>query len=144
MAHSVAEKIRHKIESQNLSVMGLEKKAGLKVHAVQNILSGQSKKPNVDTLVAVANALGCTLSDLIDGAPASKTSSSNSKTDSFSNWELLEEINIYVVREMKKIHNNISPLVFSETIQEIYAYCEDIGNGAFDKGFATWVLKRLK
>ena len=143
MKHSVAEKIRYRLEEQNLSVLGLEKKAGLKVHAVQNILSGHSKKPNIDTLLSIANGLGCSLSDLID-VPEPKGVASQTKIEKFTNLPLLEDVTIYLLADIKQSLQNITAQTLSETIQEIYIYCEKNKGGTLDKDFARWVLERLK
>jgi transcriptional regulator with XRE-family HTH domain len=142
MKHSVAEKIRDKIEEKNLSVMGLEKKAGLKLHAVQNILSGQTKKPNINTLVAVANALGCSLSDLVD-VPESVDDVKESKHIMFTNLDLLKETNAYLIDAFLRRGKNVSSQTLIEAIQEVYIYGEKNKGGNFDKDFADWMLDRL-
>lgn len=143
MRHSVAEKIRDKLEQQNLSVLGLEKKAGLKVHAVQNILTGHSKRPNIDTLLAIANALGCNLSDLID-EPTTQTPASKTKVEKYGNFKLLGEISSYLINEMEQFLDDVAPQTLNDFTQEVYIYCEKNKGGTFDKDFAIWVLDRLK
>ncbi len=143
MKHSVADKIREKLKEQNLSVMGLERKAGLNLHAVQNILSGQTKKPNINTLVAVAGALSCSLNELVDEAGPTE-SASQAKLTEFTNFRLLGEANAYLISKMEASLKTISTKAFIEIIQEVYIYCEKSKSGTFDKDFANWMLDRLK
>ena len=49
----------------DLSIQALERKAGLKSSAVRNILNGTSKNPSVHTLRAIADALDCSILDLL-------------------------------------------------------------------------------
>src|SRR5262249_17466704 len=59
--------IRLYLDIQGLSIRKLEQKAGLNLHAVTNILSGQSKMPTGRNLQALSHAMGCTVEDLLEG-----------------------------------------------------------------------------
>lgn len=61
----VAKQITIRMKAKNFSVHTLEKEAGLKTHAVRNILRGKSQRPSADILQAVADVLGCTVRDLL-------------------------------------------------------------------------------
>jgi len=62
---NLKQKIREKLNEQNLSVAALEKKAGLKMSAVRNILRGQTRKPSAYTLKKISDALNCKIDDLL-------------------------------------------------------------------------------
>ncbi len=55
-----------RMKALNISIRELENKAGVKTHAVRNILRGKSKNPSAVNLQAIADFLGCTVKDLLD------------------------------------------------------------------------------
>ena len=61
--------IKQHLLSRDLSAAAVSVKAGLGKGVVGDILSGKSANPGVQTLTAIAGALGCDLSDLLDGSP---------------------------------------------------------------------------
>lgn len=65
MSTQIAKQIFTRLRAKNLTFYELEKKAGLKPHAVQNILRGKSKNPSGALLQAIARELGCTIEDLL-------------------------------------------------------------------------------
>lgn len=65
MSTAIAKQISIRMKAKNLSILTLEREAGLKTHAVRNILRGRSKRPAADILQAVADVLGCTVKDLL-------------------------------------------------------------------------------
>jgi len=142
MSYSVADRIRNKIEEKSLSVMGLEKKAGLRLHSVQNIVSGQTKKPNINTLIAIAHVLGCSLSDLVD-APENVNPDKESKHIMFTNLNLFKETNTYLMDTFIQRGKDFSSQTFIEALQEVYTYGEENKGGTFDKDFADWMISRL-
>jgi len=66
MKTSLKEEIRKRMEAKNLSIAALERKAGLNIHAIRNILTGKIRKPSAQCLQATANALECSLLDLMN------------------------------------------------------------------------------
>lgn len=66
MGTHIAKQIELRMKAQNISISILEKKAGVRPHAVRNILTGKSKSPSAVNLQAIADALGCTVKDLLE------------------------------------------------------------------------------
>jgi len=66
MSTRLAKQISIRMKLKNLSVAALEREAGLKPQAVQNILRGKSKKPSAESVQAIADVLSCTVRDLIE------------------------------------------------------------------------------
>lgn len=62
---SISQQIDIRMTAQKISIMELESKAGLKTHAVRNILRGKSKSPSAINLQAIADVLGCSVKDLL-------------------------------------------------------------------------------
>jgi transcriptional regulator with XRE-family HTH domain len=61
----IDQQITARMKARNMSIVELEAKAGLKTHAVRNILRGKSKSPSAVNLQAIADALGCSVKDLL-------------------------------------------------------------------------------
>ena len=71
--------ILSRLKSLNLSIAGLERKAGLKINVARNIIAGYSKKPSAETLHAIAKALGCSVDNLL-----SRNSQNNNNQSAYS------------------------------------------------------------
>lgn len=65
-AMDIAGKIRQRLKELGLTSNAASLKAGLPRDAIRDVLSGKSKYPRADTLVAMASALGVTISYLLD------------------------------------------------------------------------------
>lgn len=59
------EAIIEKMRDKNLSISVLERRAGLSIHSIRNILKGRVKNPRAEILTAVADVLECSPLDLI-------------------------------------------------------------------------------
>ena len=105
--------LRHRMQDKGLSANALEKRAGLKPSAVQNILQGKSKRPAASLLQAIANELNCTIDDILGEPPTPPQVTTSSKEKSNERWssqhfveaiqiveELLERKGIQVTKEM--------------------------------------------
>lgn len=66
MKSALQNQITIRMKAKALSIAVLEREAGLKINAVRDILSGQSRKPSAETLQAIANGLECSVRDLLD------------------------------------------------------------------------------
>jgi len=141
MSGSLAHKIKGLIDSKDLSVQGLEKKAGLKINAVRNILTGHSKKPSAETLLAVAKALDCSISDLLEEESPHKRKEAF-KDMKFSNHTLLSNITTYIIKVYGNHGEDLSSRELMTASQEIYTYSCENNNGVFDEKFAKWLLDK--
>jgi transcriptional regulator with XRE-family HTH domain len=134
--------LKQKINEKGISTHALEKKAGLKPSAIQNILYGRSKNPSIHIIQAVAQALGCRVSELIqedstggEGAYFSKTSYWNQELylACFTKvHELLQQEKKVLTRD--KIH---------ELVEEIYFYSASNDLKDPDHLFSAWMVKKL-
>jgi transcriptional regulator with XRE-family HTH domain len=67
------EKIIEKMKEKKLSISVLERKAGLSIHTIRNILKGKIKNPRAEILPAIAAVLECSLLELIDSSSSSSS-----------------------------------------------------------------------
>jgi len=139
MGSDLALKIKQLIDEQNISVFGLEKKAGLKMNAVRHILSGQTKRPSAETILAISRALGCSIGQLIGDEKEEKNFL---KDIEFENEELFRSIFLFSLDFFKEKNVTLSSRLLFESIQNIYVYLNESNNGEFDEKFADWVLSK--
>ena len=147
MASHLKENILARIQAKNLSINGLERKAGLKQSAVHNILLGRSKKPSAETLQAIAAALECTLDDLL--AQDDVLSIDSRKIASSSKNSSQEQVILPLFRDACV---QLSDIIASENIEvslkdllylisESYRYAVGKHDQTFDLEFALWLLR---
>ena len=141
--------LSERIEASNLSVNALEKKAGLKRSAVRNILQGFSKKPSADVLLSIAEALNCTVDDLIGSKSSDIVSSSIKSTSKIHNlnpWN--DTLYIEAVKLVSKILREKDLQLKSEQtialINESYKYSLDKGSDKVDVDFTRWLVGRSR
>lgn len=141
--------LKEKISEANISVHALERKAGLKQSAVQNILYGRSKKPSFHIMQSIAQALNCTVSELMEeeseSPPLSTVSQENTNgSSSIRAWNpdlYIEVLNIVNFLSKKK-HFLVSKEKMFDCAEEIYAYSLKNNKKKPDKHFADWLLEK--
>ena len=135
-------KLRSKIEQTGISVLSLEREAGLKRNAIHNILQGKSKRPYSKTIEAICRVLKCNQDELFsyyieDELPIKFQSDGNVNKDLFINCAdtLRNTIDIY-----KK---NVTYTEYHKLINDAYIYSivNELGDSP-DKNYVTWIVKK--
>lgn len=140
------QKLQEKMSAMSISAHALEKQAGLKPSAVQNIIHGRSKKPSAEILFAVAKILGCQPDELIgknehflSGMPIHN---STSHAQSELNFELYSQA-VTISAEIFKTRTIATPKQKAiQFIEEIYAYSIENALETIDNRFATWLANK--
>ncbi|EKE09528.1 MAG: hypothetical protein ACD_16C00144G0005 [uncultured bacterium] len=143
MSTRIAKQISARLRAKNISFYELEKKAGLKPHAVQNILRGKSKKPSGELLQSIAHELGCHVEDLLQGQetryaeelPHSKKVLLNQP---YEHPDLFLETVKFVNHALKEKENNLTIEQFISCVEEIYLHSLQKDPKKVDKNFAEW------
>lgn len=140
------QKLKAKIQETGISVHALEKKAGLKPSAVQNILQGRSKKPNAEILHAVAKVLGCNIYELIGSEPSTIVSQVTTGMMEVIYDDYKSELFLEAVRMANKIFKTkgIKPtnqIAFSY-ICDIYGYSIETKATTIDVRYAEWLARK--
>lgn len=143
MTTSIAKQISTRMRAKSLSVQALEGEAGLRPHAVQNILRGKSKKPSAEILQAVADVLGCTVKDLLSQQEISREEElSDSKKELLNNKydypELFLETVEFVNNTLKTKEHDLTIDQFINCIEEIYLHSLQKDPHKIDEEFAEW------
>ena len=142
--NSLQIQIQKRIKEKNLSVRGLETRAGLSLGVVRNILSGGSKNPTFKTLEAISQALGCLVDDLIHPEPPEEVFSASLPKQIYA-WEadiFLQSFS--VVKDYIEAHNLTLPAkkVF-DVIWALYTLSLSKGSKTVDKDLCTWVFSQV-
>lgn len=144
MSSNIQRKIDTYLKETGLSVAALEKKAGLKINVLRNIVKGQSKRPTAETLHKIANAMGCTVPDLL-GVKVSGEFGSNTVTDSTPNLEsldLFQEAIQAVLESIEETHGKITVRQALNLVEEVYLYSLKKEPPVIDKDFVKWLTEK--
>lgn len=132
--------IKQKANENGYTIRKLETIAGIKHGTLFNIINGRSKNPTAETLKKLANALNCSIYDLI-GENETKV-----KTDTEEEvWylDLYIECILYVAQESKTKKLILMKDKLLELTQEIYSYSVKSNQKEVDKNFANWILDKV-
>lgn len=155
MKPTLPRKLKEKLQETGMSVHALEKQAGLKRSAVQNILHGRSKKPSAEILYAITKVLGCSIPDLIgQKEPAFDSPSQTalslpvpdfnpSKSEELFNGELYLCAVKYAVKILKIRDITLNQTKAMYFINEIYQYSNQNKKNTIDEAFASWLFEKL-
>ncbi|OJW46990.1 MAG: hypothetical protein BGO67_09850 [Alphaproteobacteria bacterium 41-28] len=143
MSTQIAKQISTRMRAKNLSLQALEKEAGLRPSAVQNILRGKSKKPSAEILKAVGDVLGCTVNDLLSEQEMSlEEEVTQSKKEllghKYEYPELFLEVVKFVNEALKHKENILTIEQFLSCIEEIYLHSIQKDPSEIDQDFAEW------
>lgn len=135
---SPQQKISYYLDKNNLSVYEAEKRAGLKVNVVRNIISGKSKNPSLETAYKLSKTLGCSIYDLISEDHESPTVV---KSVHVSNESLVHDSIDYCLDFLKKNNDFINSFDLFSLANQIYNYSITNNLDTIDEKFANWLLE---
>ncbi len=141
----IARQIAIRMKAKNLSIPHLEKEANLATHAVRNILRGKSRRPSGELLQAIADALGCTVRDLLtdeqrifeENDPAE---SQEELLDSPCKQKLMAETFKTVQCKITEKKRELTARQVLSSIQEIYLHSLEKDPEKVDDAFADWFI----
>ena len=145
IATTLKAQIKSRIEAMDTNVRALERRAGLNVGTVNNILHGASSNPTAETLIALANAFDCSIDDLL----ARRTKESNeqdSNLQSFQpfkwNHDLFSSITSELNRQLKDRNISVSSDKALMIAQEVYLYSLKKNKEHADESLVEWLLDK--
>jgi transcriptional regulator with XRE-family HTH domain len=142
--------LKHKLAEVGISVHALEKQAGLKRSAVQNIIHGKSKKPSADILFAITKVLGCQIQELVGQTPTVRlftpsrpAAVSMQTTGTTFNADLYVKASkaAAIVFTQRQYEPNSAAAI--DYIQEIYQYSVNSQKEEIDSFFAEWLFEKI-
>lgn len=142
---AIAQQIDVRMKAHNLSIMALETKAGVKPHAVRNILTGKSKSPSAVNLQAIADVLGCSVKDLL-ATPTVLQEREISKSlddllqEKHANSSLMGECVKAIEEGLKQTKKSITTAQFLTCVREVYLHSLQKNPVQVNKEFAEWFI----
>ncbi len=143
-AVTISQKLKNKISEVGISVHALEKKAGLKQSSIQNILYGKSKKPSFHIMQSIAQALNCTVTELLEEDHQVVDERPNLKSNSLQIWNAELYIDVLtVINTLSKSKNiSFSKEKMFDCADEVYEYTLRNKKSKPDKSFADWLVEK--
>lgn len=147
MKSALQNQITIRMKAKALSIAALEREAGLKINAVRNILSGQSRKPSAETLQAIANVLDCSVRDLLNkdiGSVSLTPHITKNSDDVVHEWlPSLFDACVFAIQKVfdeKKYTPSAEEMFF--LVKEVYFYALDKNEKQVDHKFTEWFIDR--
>ncbi len=146
MTTLLKDQILNRMKAQHLSISALERKAGLNLHSVRNIIKGRIKKPSAHSLQAIAEALECSVLDLINSSSSSDSQSAKTVRVKMKRSSLLNEFNLMktcfesVTRLVKEKKMSVAIDDYLSIIEIIYFYSISEDPLKVDSKFINWII----
>jgi transcriptional regulator with XRE-family HTH domain len=147
---SIIANIKKILNTNNISIKGLERKSGLRYGAIQNILNGRSKNPTIKVLKSIAAELGCTINDLVYNNQSSPISPQVERVgqklalgsdiwddDLFIKTSML----VKNILNLKKVKTTNEQAILC--IVEVYNFSSKNQNKSPDQRFAEWIIENF-
>ena len=145
---NLQEQIQSHLDEKQMSARELEKKSGLKVSAVQNILNGRSNNPGIEALIAISETLNCTVDELVGNIREQSSSSNEPEAHTVAkvdwNYKLYQECAEAVESYIKA--KNLKPTAVPNSelilflIKEAYIYSTEGNKDKADLQFIKWIV----
>lgn len=134
---TLKDNLKKLLEAQDIKVAPFSSKIGLSRETIAQILLGKSKNPGVYTVAKIANALGISVDELIGDKTINIR---QSKDVTVINFELLDQIRIYITDSAKKRSSKISMDAIFAGIKETYKF--SVSTNQLNKEFADWYIEK--
>ena len=149
MATALKEKIIERMEAKNFSIAELERRAGLSIHSVRNILKGRIKKPSAQSLQAIAEALECSIIDLMSASSAVEAGFPQDidrkirRRPPLDYPELMLACTEKIMEKItdKKLGPKVSIDEYFEVVKKVYLYSSREEPRQVDVRFAEWLIE---
>jgi transcriptional regulator with XRE-family HTH domain len=145
MTSALKEKIIERMEAKNLSIAELERRAGLSIHSVRNIIKGRIKKPSAQSLQAIAEALECSLMDLVNASSTTgddlASLSQSKKSPPVDYPELMLECAKTVLTLIKDCDPRVSVDEYLDIVKKVYFYSSKEEPRKANLRFAEWLTE---
>ncbi len=141
LIENLQEQIEARMHEKNLNARELERRAGLKISAVRNILSGQSKNPGIEVITSMAKILNCSTDELL-GIESKKDKSDTPKQKVIDIWDYslyencLKEVHNYL--QSKSLKSHAEQILFF--VREAYIYSLEGKDKKADLRFIKWIV----
>lgn len=145
---AIAQQIDARMKAHDLSIMSLETKAGVKPHAVRNILTGKSKNPSAVNLQAIADVLGCSVKDLLETPAVLQKEEENPSLENlleskYAHSSLMGDCVTAIEQSLQKAHKTVTNAQFLTCVRELYLHSLQKHPQKVNEEFAEWFVDLL-
>ena len=145
----IAQNVNLRMKAAGLTIMALEAKAGVKPHAVRNIVTEKSKNPSAINLQAIADALDCSIKDLLETPKVLQQGGHFLSLESLLQknhvtFSLMEECVRVVEELLQKNKNSITTAQYLAYVQDVYLYSLQKTPPVVNKIFAEWFMSLMR
>lgn len=135
--------IRQVMSRRNVSAYALEKRAGLKASAIQNILQGRSKRPGIDVVYAISKELDCKVDDLISPSLKEEGNLANASSEDVWGVKMVESVVKVLLPELRKFHQEIDKATLFLLLEEACRYASKAPQSADSETFVRWLVDKF-
>lgn len=118
--NNLKENLRSKIKASGMSTPEVVQKAGINISVVKNILSGRSTNPSGNTLIALSQALECSIEELMSCGEGSNPL--KNKDEPIENYKLFIDGAALIADRLESEKIIIPQSEFIRYVNEIYQY----------------------
>jgi len=141
--------IKNEMEKRSWSVHALERQAGLKPSAIRNILYGRSKNPSLSVIQSIANALECSVADLIDEEAEERSKATGvEKGENRDNLPWNQQLYLKCIQQLLTILIEKPIQLKKESILSViddaYFYSSVNNLEKPDQNFLNWLIEKCK
>jgi transcriptional regulator with XRE-family HTH domain len=138
--------IKNHIESMGTNVRALERKAGLNIGTVNNILHGTSANPTAETLIALAKVFECTIDDLLNRKDIQESHKLGANSKNFQTFKWNPTLFSSIVTELNKQiedkHISINSDKALIIIHDVYLYSLKKNKEIVEESLVEWLLDK--
>lgn len=143
LAKNIREQILVRAKEKNLSIMALEDKSGLKHGVASNIIANRSLHPQIDTLVAIAKTLECTVNDLISDPHDTKSQMQKQEQEDCEFAEtLFQEVVQQIMDHLRAKKGEVTLNRVMIVLKEAYMFFFTKKNKIVDPELIEWLIDK--
>lgn len=125
----IARNISNYLAKHKMPIARLEKNAGLNRNSIHSLVSGVISHPRIDTLLAVTDAMDCSIYDLTEDSPST-----------IDNLDLLESTCKELIKSLRQSDRSVSSHTFNKLLMQAYHYSLKENKSSADIGFIRGLL----
>ena len=142
MISPLQKQIQTILRENNMTIGEVERKAGLRLNAVRNIVTGLSKKPSAETLQAIADTFNCSVKDLLNEESKSSPLQYHDDNKPIEHPELfLACVDCFLRICQQQSYKPTIKKTYT-MIRDIYFYSCEKETNVPDETFIRWIIKR--
>ncbi len=146
MISNLRAQIKSRIEAAGTNIRALERKSGLNIGTINNILIGTSSNPTAETLKAIADTFDCSIDELLGRSIQTSNNTQQEKFSEFNAYQWDPKLFTSIITELNKqiSAKNISITSDKALIiaTEVYNYSLRKEKTIADESLIEWLLDK--